>query len=56
MAELSEKAGKTWVLALTSVASFMVALDAARRHHCAEHDPARSRCLDRGAGVDRERL
>jgi EmrB/QacA subfamily drug resistance transporter len=28
MAELSEKAGKTWVLALTSVASFMVALDA----------------------------
>ena len=28
MAELSDKAGKTWVLALTSVASFMVALDA----------------------------
>ena len=28
MAELSEKAGKIWVLALTSVASFMVALDA----------------------------
>jgi len=28
MAEVSEKAGKTWVLALTSVASFMVALDA----------------------------
>jgi EmrB/QacA subfamily drug resistance transporter len=28
LAELSEKAGKTWVLALTSVASFMVALDA----------------------------
>jgi EmrB/QacA subfamily drug resistance transporter len=28
MAELSEGAGKTWVLALTSVASFMVALDA----------------------------
>jgi MFS family permease len=28
MAELSEKAGRTWVLALTSAASFMVALDA----------------------------
>jgi EmrB/QacA subfamily drug resistance transporter len=28
MTELSGKAGKTWVLALTSVASFMVALDA----------------------------
>ena len=54
--EQSEKANRAWVLALASVASFMVALDALVVTTALSTIRARPRRLDRGAGMDGERL
>jgi len=54
MKAFNEKAARTWVLVLTSVGSFMVALDAMVVRP-PEHDPLTSGRLNRGVGVDGER-
>ena len=56
MNEPNAMSTKTWVLVLTSVGSFMAALDAAGRRDGVDRYPPGSRRLARGVGVDGERL